>query len=345
MAEPMAPIPLIVLTGFLGSGKTTLLNRWLARRDDLAVIINELGDIGIDQDLARRVGVPVSLLAGGCVCCAVQGTLRTTLRNLYMARAGGDLPRFSAVLLETTGAADPFGVTAVLEQDTWLRRRFKLRSVLTTVDTVAGEAALRRYPQALEQITAADRLLLSKTDLAPAAARAALEVTLRRLNPGALMSRVGDCDAAELDRDYPRRCRITGGLTALAAGAAVGPMIAAPPSGTSRYRHGLYPAGIRWPGTLPYESLHAALGDLLEAAGPALVRLKGLVAIEGLDGPLLIQGVGGQPLEMTPLPGWPGDERGSRLVLITETDGEPARLLADFRCRAVGGEGLANREK
>ncbi|HAB08436.1 MAG TPA: GTP-binding protein, partial [Alcanivorax sp.] len=90
-----APIPLVVLTGFLGSGKTTLLNRWLDQRGDLAVVINELGEIGIDKDLARRVGAPISLLAGGCVCCAVQGTLRTTLRNLYMARAGGDLPPFS----------------------------------------------------------------------------------------------------------------------------------------------------------------------------------------------------------------------------------------------------------
>ena len=136
-----APIPLVVLTGFLGSGKTTLLNRWLDQRGDLAVVINELGEIGIDKDLGRRVGAPISLLAGGCVCCAVQGTLRTTLRNLYMARAGGDLPPFSTVLLETTGAADPFGVTAVLEQDAWLRKRFTLRSILTTVDTVAGEAA------------------------------------------------------------------------------------------------------------------------------------------------------------------------------------------------------------
>ncbi len=94
-----APMPLVVLTGFLGSGKTTLLNRWLDQRGDLAVIINELGDIGIDKDLAQQVGAPISLLAGGCVCCAVQGALSSTLRHLYLARAGGGLPPFSAVLL------------------------------------------------------------------------------------------------------------------------------------------------------------------------------------------------------------------------------------------------------
>lgn len=200
-----APIPLVVLTGFLGSGKTTLLNRWLDQRGDLAVVINELGEIGIDKDLARRVGAPISLLAGGCVCCAVQGTLRTTLRNLYMARAGGDLPPFSTVLLETTGAADPFGVTAVLEQDAWLRKRFTLRSILTTVDTVAGEAALARFPEALEQVTAADQLLLTKTDRATAAQRGALVDALRRLNPRAGVDDAASADAGLLDRDFPRQ--------------------------------------------------------------------------------------------------------------------------------------------
>ncbi|MFP1683098.1 CobW family GTP-binding protein [Alloalcanivorax sp. C16-1] len=331
------PIPLVVLTGFLGSGKTTLLNRWLGQRGDLAVVINELGDIGIDQDLARRVGAPISLLAGGCVCCAVQGTLRTTLRNLYMARAGADLPPFSLVLLETTGAADPFGVTAVLEQDAWLRKRFRLRSVLTTVDGVAGEAALARHPEALEQVTAADVLLLTKTDRVGADGathdhRALIE-QLRRLNPRAEVGEAASATADLLDRDFPRQCRITGALAPAgppAPGDALAP--AAPLAGPG---HRLHPAGLRWRGPIPYDRLQEALAALRDSAGDELVRLKGLVAIEKLDGPLLIQAVTGQPLEMAPLPAWPDGDDDSRLVVIAAGDdpARPASWLADWRRR------------
>ena len=99
----MERLPVVVLSGFLGSGKTTLLNRWLRERQDLAVIINELGDIGIDQHLTRESRVPVTLLSGGCLCCVIQGSLSTTLRNLFMARKNGELPAFSTLVLETTG--------------------------------------------------------------------------------------------------------------------------------------------------------------------------------------------------------------------------------------------------
>jgi len=321
-----APMPLVVLTGFLGSGKTTLLNRWLDQRGDLAVIINELGDIGIDKDLARQVGAPISLLAGGCVCCAVQGTLSTTLRNLYMARVGGDLPPFSAVLLETTGAADPFGVTAVLEQDAWLRKRFTLRSILTTVDTVAGEAALRRHPEALEQVTAADRLLLTKTDRATAAQRGALLEALGRLNPRAEVVDADRADAGLLDRDFPRQCRITGALAPVGAVETLAPR-------RGRSGHHLHPAGLRWRERIAYDRLQEALEALRAEAGEELVRLKGLVAIDKLDGPLLIQAVAGQPLEVSPLPVWPGGDDDSRLVVIaaSEDTGAPQRWLDNWR--------------
>lgn len=321
-----APIPLVVLTGFLGSGKTTLLNRWLDQRGDLAVVINELGEIGIDKDLARRVGAPISLLAGGCVCCAVQGTLRTTLRNLYMARAGGDLPPFSAVLLETTGAADPFGVTAVLEQDAWLRKRFTLRSILTTVDTVASEAALARFPEALEQVTAADQLLLTKTDRATAAQRGALVDALRRLNPRAGVDDAASADAGLLDRDFPRQCRITGTLAPTGAVATLAPR-------PERRGHHLHPSGLRWRGRIAYDRLQEALAALRAEAGDELVRLKGLVAIDKLDGPLLIQAVAGQAVEVAPLPAWPGGDQDSRLVVIAagEDAGTPTRWLENWR--------------
>ena len=142
-------IPVVVLTGFLGSGKTTLLNRWLNERHDVALIINELGDIGIDQHLTGTDGVSVSLLAGGCLCCVIQGSLSSTLRNLFMARKNGEIPAFTTVVIETSGAADPFGVVAPLEQDPWLRKRFVCQSVLTVVDTSAGAEAITEHPEAV----------------------------------------------------------------------------------------------------------------------------------------------------------------------------------------------------
>ncbi|AFT71292.1 Cobalamin synthesis protein/P47K family protein [Alloalcanivorax dieselolei B5] len=326
----MTLLPVVVLTGFLGSGKTTVLNHWLSRRDDLAVIINELGQVGIDQALVGETSVPVSLLAGGCVCCTVQGSLRTTLRNLFMARAAGDVPRFSTVLVETTGAADPFGVTSVLEQDPWLRRHFQLRSVITTVDARSGMAGLSRHPEVIEQVRAADVLLLTKADQVEAEQRGPLEAALAELNPGAerRWSEQGRVEPTLLNRGFPRRCRVTGQLSAV-ADPAVPPLAAA----SLASRHRFHAADLRWRGAVDYFALQSLWADLLEQCGPHLVRLKALVAVDKLDGPLLVQGVGGQPLEMSPLPSWPGDDDDSRLVLITDGDDPafPGQCLAAFR--------------
>ncbi|ASK34512.1 CobW family GTP-binding protein [Alloalcanivorax mobilis] len=323
----MAITPVVLLTGFLGSGKTTLLNQWIAARDDLAVIINELGEIGIDQHLARAVGTPVTLLAGGCVCCAVQGTLRTTLRNLFMARAAGDLPAFTQVVVETTGVADPFAVIGVLEQDPWLRKRFALSAVITAVDASAGPQVLRRHPEALEQVTAADLLLLTKTDRTDD--YQALEQTLGALNPGAPRwpVRHGDSEQDPLALTFSRRCRITGTLTPLGA------------SGTQRHAHGLYPAVLRIDGARPYALWREALDELSRLSGERLIRLKGLLCVDKLDGPLLVQGVASQPLEMTPLAVWPEDGRHSRLVLITDGDADfPVACLERVRAIVDAGD-------
>ncbi len=205
----MERLPVVVLSGFLGSGKTTLLNRWLSERQDLAVIINELGDIGIDQHLTGPGRVPVTLLAGGCLCCVIQGSLSSTLRNLFMARKNGELPAFSMLVLETTGAADPFGVTAPLEQDPWLKKRFFCQSVLTVVDALAGVRSLERHPEWLEQIHAADALLLSKTAHCEPQALAALKAQLAALNVTAhIYSEPAPVDL--LAQSFPRRCRVTG---------------------------------------------------------------------------------------------------------------------------------------
>ncbi len=311
----MDRIPVVVLTGFLGSGKTTQLNAWLAQRQDMAVLINELGDIGIDQLLTQKTGVPVTLLAGGCVCCVVQGSLSSTLRNLFMARKNGEIPVFSRVVLETTGAAEPSGVLAPLEQDPWLKKRFYCQSVLTVVDVAVGVASIQRHPECLEQIQAADLLLLSRTDRVDAGALAEFAQQLQSLNPSAEQCPT-PAPAELLDREFEHRCRITGSLTLSAPDAlSLSPAtsVVAPSSSS---RHQLYSASLIWPHRLSWQHWQAALQQLGGQCGEALVRVKGLLQVEGLDGPLLVQWVGTADPELTPMNRWPDDDVRTRLVLI-----------------------------
>jgi G3E family GTPase len=157
-------IPVFVLTGFLGSGKTTLLNALLPHYPGSAVVINELGDIGIDDQLVEEQSVPVTLLAGGCVCCTVRGNLNTTLRNLWMSRRAGSVPAFARLIIETTGAADPWGLVEILSRDSFLARHYRFAAVLTTVDASRGLAGLRAFPEVIEQVLVADTLVMTRAD-------------------------------------------------------------------------------------------------------------------------------------------------------------------------------------
>ena len=307
-------LPVIVLSGFLGSGKTTQLNHWLSQRQDLAVVINELGDIGIDQHLTEAQGVPVTLLAGGCVCCVVQGSLSSTLRTLFMARKNGEIPPFNKLLLETTGAAEPSGVVAPLQQDPWLRKRFVCQSVITLVDAQAGVAALERHPECLEQVQGADQLLISKSDLCTPDSLAALKAQIALLNPDASVL-LSPGPTSLLDQVFPRRCRITGPLT-LSTGVSLQPQL----SSVSVSRHQLHSASLRWEGRLSWPHWQAALQQLGNQCGESLVRLKGLLKVEGLDGPLLVQWTGQGEPALSPMNAWPDGDTTTRLVVIVRHD-------------------------
>jgi G3E family GTPase len=184
-------IPLHVLTGFLGSGKTTLLNRML--RDpalaDSAVLINEFGAVAIDHHLVERIepgdALDVIVLKGGCACCALRGDLVAALRELYARRADGTLPQFRRVVLETTGLADPAPVLFTLASDPALRHKFAAGAVTATVDAMHGAAQATRYPEWRKQVAIADRLVVTKTDLAETAEAVALFALLAHMNPAA----------------------------------------------------------------------------------------------------------------------------------------------------------------
>lgn len=180
-------IPVSVITGFLGAGKSTLLNRLLQHpaMGETAVIVNEFGEIGLDHALIASSSEDTVLLSSGCLCCTVRGDLVNTLRDLITKRESGEVKPFKRVVIETTGLADPAPVLHTLMSDAVVAERFRLESVVTLVDAVNGSATLDNHLEAVKQAAVADRLVLSKTDVAPKAVAAELRHRLQHLNPGA----------------------------------------------------------------------------------------------------------------------------------------------------------------
>src|SRR6201984_2014813 len=189
MTAPEQPslIPVTLLTGFLGSGKTTVLNHVLKQLDMAAsaVVVNEFGEIGLDHLLVERSSEDVVLLNSGCLCCTVRNDIVDTLTSLFVNRAKGKIPWFTRVVIETTGLADPAPILHTLMTEPIVAARYMLDGVVTTVDAINGSGTLDRQPEAVKQAAVADRLLLTKTDLAEPEVRQAFEMRLAALNPSA----------------------------------------------------------------------------------------------------------------------------------------------------------------
>ncbi len=182
------PIPVTILTGFLGAGKTTLLNALLndPALKEAAVIVNEFGDVGIDHLLVASSADGIIELSSGCLCCTVRGELVTTLENLLRGLDNGRIATLSRVVIETTGLADPAPVMHAIMLHPYLVQRFRLDGVVTVVDALNGAATLDAHEEAVKQAAVADRLVLTKTDMAGGAeAGAALRRRLGALNPAA----------------------------------------------------------------------------------------------------------------------------------------------------------------
>jgi G3E family GTPase len=305
-------LPVCVLTGFLGSGKTTLLARLLARPElgETAVIVNELGEVAIDHHLLRRVDERTVVLASGCICCTLRGDLADELLDLLGRRERGELPAFQRVVVETTGLADPAPIVSTLVHDQVVPHHFELDRVITTVDATCGLAALEREAESQRQAAVADRLVVTKTDVAPPEDVAELEARLSAINPVApvIEARFGECDPAEL-----------------LGGAPVDPrdleIVDAP-----HHPNGLRAFTVVVDEPLDWTAFGVWLTMLLQARGQDILRVKGFLDV-GDEGPVLVNGVQHVVHPPAHLDTWPDDDRRSRLVFIAR-DVEP-RLVEE----------------
>jgi G3E family GTPase len=293
------PLPITVLTGFLGSGKTTLLQRAVRTPAfaETAVLINELGAIGLDHHLVETVDGPILELPGGCVCCQIREDLAASLRDLLERRAAGTVRPFRRLVIETTGLADPAPILYTLGADPGLDGAVRLAAVATTVDAVTGAATLARFPEAARQVAVADRLLITKTDLVPASA--ALRATLAQLNDRAEVI-LGPADADPgLLFDAPTVPR------------------APAPIADAQHSHGLASHTIVLGRPCSRLEFARALGALAQERGEDLLRVKGLVAFaDRPDRPAVIQGAQHAIDAPVWLPRWPDGARLSWLVFI-----------------------------
>ncbi|OZI23124.1 hypothetical protein CAL26_06495 [Bordetella genomosp. 9] len=323
--DPLAgKLPVTLITGFLGSGKTTLIRRLLTHPDmnRVAVVINEVGEIGIDNDLVVMSSENVSLLANGCLCCTVRTDLQETLRELFGQRRAGQIADFDRVVIETTGLADPAPVIQTLASDTMLGAQYRLDGVVTLVDAVNGPDQLRTQPEAVKQAAVADLLVITKEDLAQPAGVQALTAALRDINGNAAIrhTSMGQIEPAELtglgltsarSREGALRFLGTAFDEAGATGEQGGYLGERVPS-----RHaGIETLALRFDAPFTWDVFAAAMDMLIGMRGVDLLRVKGIVNVEGK--PVVVQAVQHIMHPPVTLDAWPTDDQGSRLVFIT----------------------------
>lgn len=336
-------IPVTILTGFLGAGKTTLLNHLLKQPQmaGAAVLINEFGEVGVDHHLVEQVDDSVVLLDSGCICCSVQGDLVKALKGIFMRALRKEIPPVTRVLIETTGLADPVPVVHTVMEEPFIAERYRCDGVITAVDATHAVGQLGDNREAVRQVAMADRLLITKCDLADAAMRAEVAARVAALNPGAqqieITGGVVDPDAvfgcglydvsgkaldvaAWLGEERVRTQQaVAAARSAPMAWRKSGQPVVAP-TAPARHDEGVTSYVLTFSEPLNWFAFSDALGLLLQVYGERILRIKGLLNVIGDPQPRIVQCVQHSVYPPTSLPAWPDEapyhDRRSRLVFI-----------------------------
>jgi G3E family GTPase len=296
---------------------------------DTAVLINEFGDVSIDHDLVESIDDDIVVLNSGCVCCTVRGDLITALRDLWFKRVRGDIPEFRRVLIETTGLADPAPILHTLMTDPLISARYRLDGIITTVDAVNGLSQLDRQPEASKQAAVADRLILTKTDIADPEAVATLTERLRALNPAApLIIALGGKVNPEAILDVglfnpqTKHPDVARWLREEAYHSAPKPYAPKGDKAThshdaNRHDEHISSFALTFEKPLEWEGFISALELLIASKGPDLLRLKGIVNVAGQESPVVVHGVQHVFHPPVSLDHWPDGDHRTRIVFIT----------------------------
>jgi G3E family GTPase len=307
----------LIVTGFLGAGKTTLIRALLESPEgaNTAVVVNEYGEIGIDNALLRASSDATVLLGNGCLCCLARSDLQETLRTLFADRARGAVPSFQRVIIETSGLADPGPLLQTFASDRSLGQEFHLQALVAVVDAPNGIRNLASAPEAREQAALADRIVLTKTDLA---------------DPSPLFEEIGALTAAPVAR------AVNGAVDPafLLDERLDLPMHVPEHDHRHAHSHGIDSFVITFDRPLYWPAFEQAMAVLAALRGADLLRVKGIVAVEGAKGPVVVHAVQHTAHRPVELQTWPDDDHRSRLVFITRGIGR-AEIEALFAAVAA----------
>lgn len=327
MARLVPRLELNVVTGFLGSGKTTLLKRYLRQQpaDAVLVIINEFGRESIDDRIALHLNSEIEAIADGCLCCTVLERLREALLNVLTRRARGELPRLERIIVETSGLADPAPILGTILSDENLDEYIRVGPCVATFDALEGLHTLGRFTEAATQLAAADRVIVTKSDLADSASLASLTAAVRSVNP-----------ACELTlNDVPGAIFAPVANTLADTGRPPGPD-ATPGAGRAAPPH-THTNAVQTFSTVLDRSVDWAtfsvwLTALLNRHGDRILRFKSILDVRAA-GKLVVQGVRHRVYPPSHLPPAEDQDNVSRLVFITK--GMDERKILDSLARVT----------